>query len=96
MAFDPLSWAIGFALTKGFNRLLIDQSLATNLKKAFKQWAKKLPSDAYIYPDSNFAQINPKPDIEKQPSLCALRRILLYNHIPTESQWLDALFEQWL
>jgi tetratricopeptide (TPR) repeat protein len=27
--------------------------------------------------------------------LCALRKTILDNHIPTESQWLDALLEQW-
>ena len=95
MAFDPLSWAIGYALKKGLDRLLTHKSLASNLQKAFKQWAKNLPTDAYIYPDSDFAAIDQNPDPAKQPSLCALRNTLLDNHIPTESQWLDALLEQW-
>jgi tetratricopeptide (TPR) repeat protein len=95
MAFDPLSWAIGYALKKGLDRLLTHKSLASNLQKAFSQWAKNLPPDAYIYPDSDFALIDQNPDPAKQPSLCALRNTILDNHIPTESQWLNALLEQW-
>jgi len=95
MAFDPLSWAIGYALKKGLDRLLTHESLASNLQKAFRQWAKNLPPEAHIYPDSDFAVIDQNPDPAKQPSLCALRNTLLDNHIPTESQWLDALLEQW-
>ncbi|MGA2092511.1 MAG: tetratricopeptide repeat protein [Sedimentisphaerales bacterium] len=95
MAFDPLSWAIGYALKKGLDRLLTHKSLASNLQKTFSQWAKNLPPDAHIYPDSDFAAIDQNPDPAKQPSLCALRKTILDNHIPTESQWLDALLEQW-
>jgi tetratricopeptide (TPR) repeat protein len=95
MAFDPLSWAIGYTLTKGLNRFLAHKTLASNLQKAFKQWAKNLPSEAHIYPDSDFATIEQDADPLRQPLLCALRNTLLDNHIPTESQWFDALLEQW-
>jgi hypothetical protein len=95
MAFDPLSWAIGYALKKGLDRFLTHKSLSAKLQKAFSQWAKHLPPDAHIYPDSDFAVIDSDIDPAKQPSLCALRKIILDNHIPTESQWLNALLEQW-
>lgn len=95
MAFDPLSWAIGYTLKKGLDRLLTHKSLASNLQKTFTQWANNLPPEAHIYPDSDFVVIDPDANPAKQPSLCALRKTILDNHIPTESQWLDALLEQW-
>jgi len=33
MAFDPLSWAIGYALKKGLDRLLTHESLSLSLEK---------------------------------------------------------------
>ncbi|MGA2071478.1 MAG: hypothetical protein ABSG97_09015 [Sedimentisphaerales bacterium] len=36
MAFDPLSWAIGYTLTKGLDRLLTHKSLTKDLVYAFR------------------------------------------------------------
>jgi len=36
MAFDPLSWAIGYALKKGLDRLLTHKSLSLPIEKGLR------------------------------------------------------------
>lgn len=94
MSFDPLSWAIGSVLTQGLNKIT-NKSLPAKLQKHLSQWATTLPSDSYIYPDALFQHIESDLDLNQRPALYSLRQMLIDKHIPTESDWLNALIEQW-
>jgi hypothetical protein len=50
MAFDPLSWGLGFGSTKLANALIektYSNNLARRLEAAEKEWSENLPSDIY-------------------------------------------------
>ncbi len=94
MAFDPLSWAIGYALKKGLDQFLTHKSLSAKLQNQLDQWAKNLPSDSYVNPDALFPDIVSDNDCDKRPALLSLRQTLRNYNIPTESQWQNVLIEQ--
>lgn len=98
MAFDPLSWAIGFSLSTGANWLknkALAKDLAAGLLSEVKDWAGGLPEEAAVVPEALFPGIQLEAGAEDRPALSELRRTLEENKIPTEAQWLDALLEQW-
>lgn len=95
MAFDPLSWAVGYILTQGLNKIVTKKSLPVKLQKRLGQWAKTLPTNSYICPEALFPDIESNPTPLQQPALYSLRQTLIAQHIPSESDWLNALIEQW-
>jgi len=96
MAFDPLSWAIGFSLSKGTTWLLgeiFSKELPSKLNKVTEEWAEKLPKEIFVYPAAifDYAII----ETEEHESLLRLRQKLNSKLIPEENEWLAALKEQW-
>jgi hypothetical protein len=95
MAFDPVSWAVGFVLTnsaKELGKQLFSNDLSAKLQKAVKQWAKSLPSDVAVHPDALFPRI--KDNSEKiGPALAQLRSVLRDERIPTPHEWTCAFLE---
>jgi hypothetical protein len=96
MAFDPLSWAIGYTLTKGSTYLigeLFSKELPSKLLKVTQNWAETLPKELYVHPSAIFKYSD--SDVERLPSLDKLRAKLSSKQIPEEEEWLKALIEQW-
>ena len=96
MAFDPLSWAIGYSLSKGTTWLLGDvysKKLPSKLSRVTEKWAKKIPKELYYYP-SDFFDYSFR-EVEDRKSLKILRDKLNSIEIPKEKEWYEALKEHW-
>lgn len=98
MVFDPLSWAIGFSLTKSVSWLsgaLGKKTLQDELEQALRAWAAKLPDDASVEPAALFPDLNPDSELIGRPALGALRSKLRSKLIPNAEEWLSGFVEQW-
>lgn len=98
MSFDPLSWAIGFALTKSVGALsstLLGESLETKLDDAMRAWARSLPPEAWLDHSALAATIIPDSELSTRPALAALRSQLRRKVVPSERLWEGALLEHW-
>jgi hypothetical protein len=92
--FDPLSWALGYSLSKAGNWILgkwLSPDLPQRMKQTVADWAKGLPDELYLHPDTVFGDV--RDDHQTGPSLLRLRNELRNQHIPSEQTWFDALAE---
>jgi len=92
MAFDPISWAIGFGATQVAKTLLehFDGGLRSNLRNVAANWSKSLPVEIYTPPEVVFHDNGSGPARERLQL-----KLILHNQVPDESFWYDALFEAW-
>lgn len=93
MAFDPISWAIGFVATQVGKTLLehFNGGLRSKLSNVAANWSKSLPSEIYTPPEVVFHDDGSGPARERLQV-----RLILQNQVPDESLWYDALYEAWL
>lgn len=97
MSFDPLSWVLGFAMTRAtlcLLRKLFTKDLPAQLLAATEDWAKQVPEEIRPFPDALFYQPPEEPAEKERPHLTHLRNTFQYR-IPTRNDWLHALKEQW-
>src|SRR3972149_5525904 len=101
MMFDPLSWAIGFSLTKGagyfFDKIFSDV-LPSKLRKDVEEWGKELSSQLqfnYEALEILFDSFTSDEELVKFPKLASLRGKLNKFLIPTVEEWYYALYERW-
>ena len=96
MPFDPVSWGLGFVLTRVSSKLL-DKAFAGDLRarleREVENWANELPPDrsvvsAALFPDLSLSTVD-------RPALEAIRHTMESDKIPSEEQWLEAFVEQW-
>ncbi|TLS77483.1 Fic family protein [Photobacterium damselae] len=97
MAFDPLTWGLGFGMTKMANTLIertYPNDLPVRLRGAAKKWADELPIGVQTPIESIF---NIQEDVEFSGSARSRLQAILYMHtsIPSEDVWFDALIETW-
>ena len=104
MAFDPISWALGFVLSHGANSVLRQfrtDDLAQKLNQAVEEWAAALPAALRdLQPESLFdiaASSDPEHvATDNTPeSRAALGQGITDKHIPSARLWQEALLEQW-
>lgn len=96
MPFDPVSWGLGWVLTRATSRIWLSKpSLASGLRAEVALWAKALPTDAWVYPDALFPSILSDEEAVDRPLLLQLRQVLLANEIPRVEVWDSAFREQW-
>src|SRR6185437_2762428 len=99
MSFDPITWVVGFILTKATNQgleLAFPQTLRRDLEREIEMWASSASEMAYIHPAALFSVVSPDDgDMTDRPALERLRGQLLDLAIPTKNEWLEGLFEQW-
>jgi hypothetical protein len=93
MTFDPLSWALGFVLSRTTSKLLDKADLTAKLQKEIEAWANELPHDRSVVSAALFPDLCPNP--VDRPALAALRQTLESDNVPSETQWLEAFLEQW-
>lgn len=96
MAFDILTWIIGYGFTKTTNSLvgkLFSKDLPNKLNKVVDNWAANLAPEFQVYPDAIF--FYSKSRKTERPAMNALRNKLNSYSIPDENEWLNLLIEQW-
>ncbi|MGK7895347.1 MAG: hypothetical protein AB4372_17435 [Xenococcus sp. (in: cyanobacteria)] len=94
MAFDPLSWAIGYALKHSGDWLLgktFNENLPRQLQKVVYQWSINLPENIYVFHEAVFPEVQNHAEIGS--ALYLLRSTLQKEQIPTISMWFEALRE---
>lgn len=99
MAFDPLTWALGFALTNSVKRLgekVFGRCLDSDLEGTTVAWIARLGDDKRLSPAALFPTIIEDEGLDQRPALRALRQELVAHRIPTVVQWHSALIEQWI
>lgn len=92
MAFDPISWAIGFGATQVAKTLLehFNGGLRSKLSNVAANWSMSLPDRIYTRPEVVFHDDGSGPARERLQV-----RLFLHNQVPDESLWYDALYEAW-
>jgi hypothetical protein len=98
MPFDPLSWAIGFALNKTLGGIwgqLCSNQLPERLHSVVRKWAASLPDNAKVCPDAIFLNVEESECASQPSSLIKLRATLNEKRIPPVQEWHAALVEQW-
>lgn len=96
MTFDPLSWAISFALnTMGKITLERFKGLNSDLVKAVEKWKSGLPDELHFTSEALFSPLESEEDIEQFPHRYSLIESFKKLHIPSQQIWFNALFEQW-
>jgi hypothetical protein len=97
--FDPLSWAIGYALTTGARTLggvfSRKRNLDTEILSAARKWAATLPTEHSIIVEALFPRLEEDADLLQRPALRELRSHIRGNLAPTLIHWHQALIEQW-
>jgi len=98
MAFDPLTWAIGFGLT-GIGGQLLDKfgarSFADSLQKAVVNWASGLPSEFRDLHPEALAECLFEADLEELgPKRKKLQEFFEEGTVPPEQTWFDAVAER--
>lgn len=99
MNFDPLSWAVGYTLNKGANRIvqkIFSKELSDKLSEDLIVWAKKLPDHFELHPEAMFPKYNEQYNENDLPKLHELHSILAQERIPSKDQWNDALKEHFV
>jgi hypothetical protein len=96
MPFDPISWAVGYAASKGANSLLekvFDVGALGQVQMAAAKWASQLPEEIRTPSQALFDF----ESVDKASlSRSKLKQAILELHrIPTEDEWFDALIESW-
>jgi hypothetical protein len=97
MAFDLITWAIGFSLSKIASNAIDrsnNQSFSNELNKIVEDWANYLPTDIYVNPNSIFPEQNIFVENENY-SLSVLKEKIISKILPTQSDWFTAILEQW-
>ena len=102
MPFDPLSWALGYVLSKAADKALkrtAQGDLTKELRKDALEWASELPAglqglNAQIVPRTLFSHLQTSED-EIVPKQKVLADAIREKKIPSQSLWVDALFERW-
>jgi|GEM_PF-1850872 hypothetical protein len=97
MAFDLITWAIGFSLSKIASNAIDrsnNQSFSNELNKIVEDWANYLPTDIYVNPNSIFPVQNIFVENENY-SLSVLKEKIISKILPTQSDWFTAILEQW-
>jgi hypothetical protein len=99
--FDPLSWAIGFSLTKGggyFLDKVFSHDLPSKLKQDVEEWGAELSKQFqfnYEALEILFDSFILDAELVKFPKLTILRERLGKFLIPTVEDWYQALYERW-
>jgi hypothetical protein len=99
--FDPLSWAIGFSLTKGVGYLfdkVFSVDLPSKLNKDVEEWGRELSTQLqfnYEAFEILFDSFTSDDELVKFPKLASLRGKLNKFLIPTAEEWYQALYERW-
>jgi hypothetical protein len=94
MAFDVVSWALGWGLGKIFEKaikLLTPSELSTRLTKSIQSWADSLPEESFVDPAAIFVANEP----EVGPARRLLFQRLTDSRIPSREEWHKALVERW-
>lgn len=98
MPFDPLTWLLGYGMSRGSNKILdafAKTGLSSRLLNDFEDWAKGLPSDKYVAAAALFPNLPTQTDPAQHPARAQLSRDFSDRRVPTKEIWLDALVEQW-
>ncbi|MEI6882777.1 MAG: Fic family protein [Bacteroidota bacterium] len=93
MAFDPITWALGFGATQGAKSLidrLYNEDLRSKLTKAAEKWSDSLPDDIRISP-AVLLDLDDNGQFREELQLC----LFLHNKVPDELLWYQALAEVW-
>ena len=100
MPFDPISWALGFALSKAAQKGLdaaFPHSLREALEDEVEAWARSASRVGELYPQALFLPTRELDENEAVgPGLATLRERLLALEVPSEDEWFAALRERWL
>jgi hypothetical protein len=97
MAFDPITWALGYGLTKAATWALDKRKeLSAKVRHAVKEWATSLPPELLVDPAAIFSETSTKDDEEltSSPALKALRHTLSESLVPSTEQWSNAIAER--
>ena len=98
MAFDLLTWAIGFSLSTA-GKYIFDKifscDLPSKLNKAVEEWSKNLPPEIQFHHEALFDKIISDSELDKFPNLAILRQKLKEKNVPNCQIWFDALYERW-
>lgn len=98
MPFDPMSWAIGFALTKSVGWVggaIAKESLESKLEKLVQSWASKLPSELSVEPAALLSAQYADADLATRPALTVLRQKLRRKVVPSAGEWKAGFVEEW-
>ena len=93
MAFDPISWALGFGATQVARNLLnklFSKDLRESLAAVGDEWSCNLPHVIATPASALLESDELGPEREKLQI-----RLYLHNQVPDESLWFGALFEAW-
>jgi tetratricopeptide (TPR) repeat protein len=96
MAFDPFSWALGFALTSAAKKLagwFRQDASVQAFRTAVITWQQSLPEGCDVHLEILFPVATGAEG--RGPARDALAIELQANHVPSVSVWLEALLEQW-
>ena len=98
MAFDPLSWAIGFTLTRAAGRLLKKseaKAFADSLRKAVLKWSRGLPQElSDLHPDAVVKRLFEADCEQLGPKRQHLQECFEGEIIPEEDVWFEAISER--
>jgi hypothetical protein len=98
MPFDPITWAVGYAASKGASVLLekvFDDGAYGEIQRAVWKWSAELPEDIRTPAEALF-DIDSAEDEETSKSRIKLKQAILELHkVPTEDEWFRALTESW-
>ena len=97
MAFDPITWFLGFAFsrtaTKGIERFT-SKTLERELDNAMNKWSKKLPKEIRFTYMSLFDNKRLQ-DEQAPPSVTELAKLISEGKIPRKEDWQKALLYLW-
>jgi len=98
MGFDPLSWAIGFTLTRTANRWLKKSeagAFADSLRNAVRKWSRGLPPElSDLDPEAVVQRLFEANDEQLGPRRQELQDCFQRETIPEENAWLEAIWER--
>ncbi len=94
MPFEPITWLLGYTLTRATN-LNFEKHFSIELPKKLadvaRLWAGELPPDASLWSEA----LLPDATAENLPYRDHLQAVIDKPQVPTQSEWFDALYEQW-
>ncbi len=97
MAFDPISWGLGFGSTKLANSL-IEKTYTNNLPRRLmattSEWAEKLPGELHTAPEAIF-DTDEYPEFQGEARTKLQAILYMHTSIPSEEVWYKALLESW-
>ncbi len=97
MGFNLLNWAIGYGLKKVADPIFGNrgQSIELALQKQVSDWAHRLPKNKYVAPEALFSNFRQNIKLDKTSKIFSLRQAIKNKSVPTNTQWHDAILEQW-